>query len=705
MQVNKLKKLFFKYFMSYFIIILLFSFFHFKMIAKNLLTGQENNQQNKISRTKFYLDSIFDSCDSIFGNYSSNENIINFSTLDKKELEDNFYQAYKLIQSCKGIITTNNYVKNVFIVFKNNDYVLHNNRSLRELDLFYQDNIDLKDKSIDDFYEIIFNKDNYKHQIISNLNGSENFLYYRPIAIDLYGYSAVAVVEVDSSEIKKVLSGGNQSDNIYQITDGQDNILFEFDTIDNPNCYVKFSETSNVCDLGYNLFVDKTKLNVRLSYLTSLNFYILLFLFLVNFVLSVIFAKKYSAPVYDLILDNDHLSLENLEQRISLKQTYINKWLSGNIISDQEFANASKFLNMPDDLKCFCTCLIEVNPRNPFFLTIQDDVVENFNVKKIISDLSVDILVSDISESRAVIVFYSKESKDNLVLYIKNLLDQIQTALDQNSLDHYIITVGNIVEHFSDLSISYNHAHELMLQSLYNEKKIQVTFYDYSIGEKINYDYSTALETKLMNFVHSGDKVQVNKILNDLIIDNITVKKISLNMLKLLLIDIYGTYVKTYKNLAVAIQIEKPESLKVNVDRINKNELILEFYKLVEKFNYLCNLIEKNHQTSNSTIIEDMKNHINDNYDNTNYGLLNLSDEFNLTENYICQLFTRHCEQSFHSYLQKVRMQKCTDLLLNTSLSIKEIQVKVGYNSSNTFIKAFKRVHGISASRFRELHS
>ena len=48
-----------------------------------------------------------------------------------------------------------------------------------------------------------------------------------------------------------------------------------------------------------------------------------------------------------------------------------------------------------------------------------------------------------------------------------------------------------------------------------------------------------------------------------------------------------------------------------------------------------------------------------------------------------------------------LRMTKAAELLVEQDMSIKEICYAVGFNSENSFYKAFKRTYGITPTQYR----
>lgn len=71
-------------------------------------------------------------------------------------------------------------------------------------------------------------------------------------------------------------------------------------------------------------------------------------------------------------------------------------------------------------------------------------------------------------------------------------------------------------------------------------------------------------------------------------------------------------------------------------------------------------------------------------------------------EKYISQLFKEVTGVNFSDHLIKVRMDQAIILLKESGLTVDEIAVRVGYNSSHSFRRAFKRLMGVSPSAYRQ---
>jgi AraC-like DNA-binding protein len=77
-----------------------------------------------------------------------------------------------------------------------------------------------------------------------------------------------------------------------------------------------------------------------------------------------------------------------------------------------------------------------------------------------------------------------------------------------------------------------------------------------------------------------------------------------------------------------------------------------------------------------------------------------ISERFNISPRSLQRHFSDELQMRFSDYLRDLRLAKAYDLLTNpaNSLSIREVCLEVGYNSSQTFSTNFKKHFGISPS-------
>jgi len=97
---------------------------------------------------------------------------------------------------------------------------------------------------------------------------------------------------------------------------------------------------------------------------------------------------------------------------------------------------------------------------------------------------------------------------------------------------------------------------------------------------------------------------------------------------------------------------------------------------------------------------DDVVNYVTDHF-NKKHTLKDLSDRFNMSQTYICDLFSKHYNSTLIIFLTNLRMKEASRLILETDTPLKEIALFCGYVKYYHFCKVFKIHFGKSPSRYR----
>lgn len=93
--------------------------------------------------------------------------------------------------------------------------------------------------------------------------------------------------------------------------------------------------------------------------------------------------------------------------------------------------------------------------------------------------------------------------------------------------------------------------------------------------------------------------------------------------------------------------------------------------------------------------------YIEQNYNNSALSLELLADYFNYSPANISAMIKSSLKLGFHQYLTELRIEKAKELLSGTNLTINQIYKDCGFNSQQTFYRAFKKHTGLTASEYR----
>lgn len=92
-------------------------------------------------------------------------------------------------------------------------------------------------------------------------------------------------------------------------------------------------------------------------------------------------------------------------------------------------------------------------------------------------------------------------------------------------------------------------------------------------------------------------------------------------------------------------------------------------------------------------------------YINTHYmkniSVADIADHVGISQGYLNRIFNERAKLTVQNYLLQFRMYKAANLLVGSTLSVKEIADNVGYADQLVFSKAFKRQFGVSPKNYR----
>ncbi|CAM3910419.1 response regulator transcription factor [Lederbergia lenta] len=82
--------------------------------------------------------------------------------------------------------------------------------------------------------------------------------------------------------------------------------------------------------------------------------------------------------------------------------------------------------------------------------------------------------------------------------------------------------------------------------------------------------------------------------------------------------------------------------------------------------------------------------------------LTEMANHFHFNPSYLSNYFSMNNNEGFNEYLNKVRIEKSTQLLRENTTPISEISHLVGYSDHSYFCKVFKKMMGTSPSKYRK---
>ncbi len=170
---------------------------------------------------------------------------------------------------------------------------------------------------------------------------------------------------------------------------------------------------------------------------------------------------------------------------------------------------------------------------------------------------------------------------------------------------------------------------------------------------------------------------------------------------------------RLFQNLKLPYYIDRADDTKIinlfeDIFRQSKENTLASVFRLkADILSLLADYIDltgRNHLTlyeENHPEFYSVISYINDNL-HTKITLEDLSGRMHMHPNYFIRLFKNRMGTTPLNYINRLRMERAKSLLENTSLSISEIMVQVGFEDLSSFSNFFKHYSGYNPKVFRK---
>lgn len=203
----------------------------------------------------------------------------------------------------------------------------------------------------------------------------------------------------------------------------------------------------------------------------------------------------------------------------------------------------------------------------------------------------------------------------------------------------------------------------------------------------------------LKNCIQYGDVSRMYNVLNIIQVENFEKRNLSRKRF----LKLNSQIVSMLSEFCDSIPEVQDQIIVLNQIVIDYEEGMQEKYftQLNTICEFLCQESTKKIHLQRSKLVKNIRNYINENYMDSNLGLAKISSVFGISEGYISTIFKEQDGINFADYVEQLRIEKACQLLTENLYKIADISDMVGYNSVQSFRRAFKRVLGINPTEYR----
>ncbi len=389
--------------------------------------------------------------------------------------------------------------------------------------------------------------------------------------------------------------------------------------------------------------------------------------------------------------------LQTLEkQKPYLQYTFINRLINGDFRSESEALVLAKTVGYFDHGGAMRVLLLRLHGGSDSGDTISLQLITNAKaaVKLSVDAALPDALYIDKAEEEFVLILEGESSEED----VRDIVDRIRAQLPESVNAMLFVYAGNTVQQLTDVVRSYDNAASLIYIQP-EPDQTPVIFFDQVSTHKQALFYPQDIQHHLVECTMSGDEEGLVNLLRTLKERNLAQTQLPTFMHQLLVDNLLNTLLQA-TNMA-SLPAEVTESICDRIRELMGMPLGVQIQQVDQLFLLLCQEVSSLKSGKQQNLIEQVMGYIQTHYADSDLSLTQVADRFHVSESYLSYTFKMQSGVNFVSFVESLRMSKAKELLRQTSLKIGDIALQVGYASTNSFCRAFKRSTGDSASSYR----
>lgn len=406
--------------------------------------------------------------------------------------------------------------------------------------------------------------------------------------------------------------------------------------------------------------------------------------------------RKLGGAVAGILTDHQEL-LEKIEKdRPLMQKAFFHDLLKAEFSNDSQLKLSAKKAGIGLDGVAYFTAAFELFAGNDFY-DVDEQTLDEVHI---ISQL----MESHISESYPGSVwFYKKNYRITTVIFaLEQQEESVKPVIMESRqwlLSEYNVEtnwgIGNVCE---DLMLLWKASEESRVALNHCSSQTPVVEYSSELDNIEEFYFPEIAQEILVECSHSGHPEKAEEILEILERENCVNRSLSRSQFMKLNRKVSDLLLKILKqdSSGKELQIWLNETV---IDPKGEHEEYFNRLKQICRRACFDNAEKKNRQRGK--MIEEIKEYMKGHYMDSGLGLTQVGTVFRVSEGYLSSVFKEQEGINFTDYLEGIRIERACELLKDGQNKIEHISEEVGYNSVQSFRRAFKRVKGISPKEAR----
>lgn len=407
-----------------------------------------------------------------------------------------------------------------------------------------------------------------------------------------------------------------------------------------------------------------------------------------------------------------HLDEENTAKReLEMLRT---EFLKHRQIQKNQIMQDLIYGNVPENYLKEKIKILDINLHGPFYQIIMIGI-QNYSKTRNSDDYylieySVNLYMEEYAKYDSHLEYFQINSSKYILIYNSDTsshqididhLNELKNLLEKDFGVICGISIGNICNGLSEISLSYNQADFTLRYLNLQQTDYIITTEETSTEEFIN--KPSFHEDDFILALRTGNTKKIIKLLNTYF-DNIKIEENNFNKMA-----VYFTMDRIIiRSFETLFQLNSKKTyLKMNelqiMESIYQAGSIDKIRSIVENTVLkISNIISEQETTSRNTTITRIKELVENEYQKP-LSMKYIAEKVYINHVYLGQLFKKETGMSLNDYINKVRINKAKKLLRNSNSMIYQIAEQVGFSDSQYFSLVFKKLVGLSPKQYKEM--
>ena len=403
--------------------------------------------------------------------------------------------------------------------------------------------------------------------------------------------------------------------------------------------------------------------------------------------------KQLKGSISAIIENNQQLKASLAEQNVLLRSDFIRKVIKGEIVEKELIHEMALHYNIHIESSCFLIAVLRLT-----------DTQELPNHPDLDSLAKQNVMVTTMASSLCGSTVYSYNQKDSELVFLlgqdtdnghpsdlKTVLHTFCLRLEECGIP-FLIASGSIKNELSDAYESYTEAMETLKTVDWQQTKL--AFYeDVVFSPTLSFYYPSDVESKLIRSIRHGDTERIRNIVRMLYNSNFRKRTLNRTSYQILIDCIFHTILKLSEKINF-YQLYEP-SIRTLKENTNLEHAFIQLEDLLVS-------ISETHYRRQNSLADEIMQYMQLHYTEGGLTLHDIAGQFGMTEANAYNFFKETWQKTFSVILEELRINHSIALLKKPDWTIEQISVSVGYNSSHSYRRAFKRVTGLTPSEYKD---